>query len=435
MRPTLRLVILFAIGVPPSLAVMLIEPQWWPAAVIYPAAVLGLFVVDGMLGVSRRDLTVRVVPPTQLYIGGGAGLEVVLRSAARADTVVDLVCDVGALLRPAPPVKADLPAGGEVRIDIPLTPERRGTARVDRLWLRWRGAMGLAERQWVHAVDAAFPVLPNVRGAHEAAVLFSSRDAPFGNKAQRLHGEGSEFEALREYVPGLDHRAIDWKHSARHHSLVCKEFRAERNHHIVLAFDTGHLMGQPLAGVPRLDIAINAGLALGYACLRGGDLIGVYGFDSRSRVFAEPTGGVRSFGNLQHAAATLDYGPEETNFTLGMAELQGRLKRRSLIVLLTDFVDTITAELMIESLERLARRHLIVFVTLRDQDLHEIAERRPTATRDVTRAVIADDFLRDRRVVVERLRRLGVLCLDSPAERIGAGLINQYLAIKRSEMI
>jgi hypothetical protein len=74
MRPTLRLVILFAIGVPPSLAVMLIEPQLWPAAVIYPAAVLALFVVDGMLGVSRRDLTVRVVPPPQLYIGGGAGL-------------------------------------------------------------------------------------------------------------------------------------------------------------------------------------------------------------------------------------------------------------------------------------------------------------------------------------------------------------------------
>ena len=435
MRPTLRLVILFAAGVPPSLAVMLIDPQLWPVAVIYPAAVLGLFAIDGMLGVSRRALSIHVNPPPQLYIGDRAGLEVVLRSAGRADTIVDLVCDVGPLLRPAPPVRADLPAGSEVRVDIPLAAERRGTARVDRLWLRWRGGMGLAQRQWVHAVDAAFPVLPNIRGAHEAAILFSSRDAPFGNKAQRLHGEGSEFEALREYVAGLDHRAIDWKHSARHHSLVCKEVRAERNHHIVLAFDTGHLMGQPLGGIPRLDIAINAGLALGYACLRGGDLIGVYGFDSRSRLFAEPTGGVRSFGNLQRAAATLDYGPDETNFTLGMAELQGRLKRRSLIVLLTDFVDTITAELMIESLERLARRHLIVFVTLRDRDLYEIAERRPAATRDVTRAVIADDFLRDRQVVVERLRRFGVLCLDSPAERIGAGLINQYLAIKRSEMI
>jgi uncharacterized protein (DUF58 family) len=53
----------------------------------------------------------------------------------------------------------------------------------------------------------------------------------------------------------------------------------------------------------------------------------------------------------------------------------------------------------------------------------------------VTRAVIADDFLRDRQIVFERLRRLGILCLDSPAERIGAELINQYLAIKRGEKI
>ena len=53
-------------------------------------------------------------------------------------------------------------------------------------------------------------------------------------------------EALREYVPGFDSRYIDWKHSARHRKLVCKEFQIERNHPVIMAFDTGYLMLEPI---------------------------------------------------------------------------------------------------------------------------------------------------------------------------------------------
>ena len=53
----------------------------------------------------------------------------------------------------------------------------------------------------------------------------------------------------------------------------------------------------------------------------------------------------------------------------------------------------------------------------------------------MARAAIADDFMRDRQVVFERLRRFGVLCLDVPRERLGAELVNRYLQIKRQELI
>ena len=51
---------------------------------------------------------------------------------------------------------------------------------------------------------------------------------------------------------------------------------------------------------------------------------------------------------------------------LGLVNLGARLRRRSLIVLFTEFVDTVTAELMIDNLRRLAKRHLILFVSLGD---------------------------------------------------------------------
>ncbi len=236
-------------------------------------------------------------------------------------------------------------------------------------------------------------------------------------------------------MPGLDHRSIDWKHSARHRTLVCKEFRVERNHQIVLAFDTGQLMIEPLGGIPRLDHAINAGLRLGHLCLRGGDRIGVFGFDSQVRQRIEPMAGIQSFPRLQLACAGLEYRHEETNFTLGLAELLGRLNRRSLVILQTEFIDTVTAELMVENLERLAARHLIVFVTLTDPGIDATIDAAPATVTDMTRAVMAEDIMRERLIVFERLRRLGIQCLDAPGETIGADLINRYLAIKRKELI
>ena len=87
--------------------------------------------------------------------------------------------------------------------------------------------------------------------------------------------------------------------------------------------------------------------------LKTGDRVGLFAFDARVRLFAEPQGGVHAFGRLQRQTTALAYSAAETNFTLGLVELGQRLRRRSLVVVLTDFVDTVTAELMVENLARL----------------------------------------------------------------------------------
>src|SRR5262249_44744403 len=160
---------------------------------------------------------------------------------------------------------------------------RRGKIQVDAVWVRWRGPLGLIQINKRLAVGDAIDVVPNVRGVRSSALQFFSREALFGNKVQEQKGSGTEFEALRDYEVGLDSRFIDWKHSARHRKLVCKEFRTEHNHQIVLAFDTGYLMTEPLDGLPRLDHAINAGLLLAWTSLQGGDFVGMLGFDEIMR--------------------------------------------------------------------------------------------------------------------------------------------------------
>ena len=436
MRPTGLAVILFGAGAPLSLVLVLVDGSLWPLGFGYLGLAMFLTGLDGLRALPARVLGIAVTPPPVLHIGDRGALSVALSApGGRQWADIEVSCDVGESLAVPPIQVATLGPDEEALLDIPLTPTRRGTARVERLWLRWRGPLGLMQRERIEAVGADIPVIPDLGAVRQGAIRFTSRDALFGFKPQSQQGEGSEFEALREYVPGLDHRSIDWKHSARHRALVCKEFRAERNHQIVLAFDTGQLMSEPLGGIPRLDHAINAGLRLGHLSLRGGDRVGVFGFDSQVRLAIDPMAGMHSFARLQLACASLEYRHEETNFTLGLAALLGRLNRRSLVILQTEFVDTVTAELMVENLERLAARHLIVFVTLADPGIGATIDAVPNTLTDVTRAVMAEDIMRERLVVFERLRRVGIQCLDAPGETIGSDLINRYLTIKRKELV
>ncbi|HWI29643.1 MAG TPA: DUF58 domain-containing protein [Stellaceae bacterium] len=437
MRPTRRAILLFVPAVPLALLLVVWDPAWWAIAFDYAALVLLAMASDAALSLPRRRLMFEVAAPERLHVGEPGAVRVTLRALGRHPRAVpiELLAEQRGDLDPPEIVATLLPPGGKAVTELRLLPRRRGRVQLDRIWLRWQGPLGLIERLSIEPVFRAIDVLPNIRGVERAALRFLSQEAVFGVKPQAQRGEGSEFEALRDYAPGFDTRFIDWKHSARHRRLLCKEFRTERNNPIVLAFDTGYLMREPIEGVPRLDHAINAGLLLGWVSLQGGDLVGAFGFDAAVRQYLAPVRGAAGFPRLQQTVAALDYHGDETNFTLGLAELGARLKRRSLIVLFTEFVDTVTAELLIESLRRMTSRHLVVFVTLRDSLLQQTVDREPARFSEVAEAVVAHDLLRERSIVFERLMRLGIHCLDVPSRGLSVALVNRYLAIKERGLL
>jgi uncharacterized protein (DUF58 family) len=431
-RPTRRAVLVFAGVLPLPWLALSIRPSLWPYA-FHPAILfLICLAADAALARPRRRLAVAVEAPGAAYIGEFIDATVTLRRPSGPpnlfQAMLDLAGDTEAQLD-------DNPFPIEARETVRIQPHRRGTLRIESLWLRWSGPLRLMEETRKFPIARQISVVPNTHPARGDSLAVFFRDALYGTKTQRDAGEGAEFESLREYSPGLDPRHIDWKHSARHRKLLGREFRVERNHPVILAFDTGHLMREPVDGIPRLDHGINSALLLGRIALAADDVVGSYSFDSRMRHFLPPGRGLHAFRRLQQATAALAYTADETNFTLGVAELQTRLRRRSLIVLFTDFIDTITAELLVENVRRLSTRHLLVFVTLRDNLLPSMFEAFPATGADVTRAVLAGDFMRERRIVLEKLGRLGIHCIDVPAEHLTTALLNKYLLIKQRGLL
>jgi uncharacterized protein (DUF58 family) len=435
-RPTPRAVVVFAAGVPVALLLVVYNPGLWAWSLDYGLLVLLAMATDWLLAFPNRRLRLEARAPASLQVGERGAVVVTIANIGRARTAqFELLCERTPEADSQDIVGAALAPGRGAQAAFPLLPQRRGRISIEAIWVRWRGPLGLMESVRRVPVALSVDVVPNVRSVRSSTLQFFEREAIFGNKVQQSKGEGSEFEALRDYAAGLDSRFIDWKHSARHRKLLCKEFRVERNHQIVLAFDTGYLMVEPVDGLPRLDHAINAGLLLAWISLQAGDLVGLFGFDEALRQYQQPRRGVPSFNRLQRATASLDYHHAETNFTLGLAELSARLKRRALVILFTDFIDTVTAELLVEATARVARRHVVVFVTLRDAVLHGIVDAPPERFEDVAKAVIAYDFLRERNTVFERLARLGVHCLDVPTRSLPVSLINRYLLIKQRGLL
>jgi uncharacterized protein (DUF58 family) len=434
--PTRRAVVLMGAGAPFALGLATAAPSLWIAAAGWILGVLGLMGLDAWLAPSSRGLTLDVEAPRELAtVAEPEPMAVHLSFRGRSPRHVEATLKTNAKIAAAPERRRGEVIDRAARLAFSLGPVRRGEGRLERLWARWTGPLGLLHVQISSPLDQTVVVAPNVRGVRDEAMRLFARDAAFGQKAQIERGDGTEFHALKEFQTGMDLRSIDWKQSARHGLVLSKEYKTERNHPIMLVIDSGRLMGEPIGGAPKLDRALNAALLLGYVSLRMGDRVGLCAFDSRPRLTGRPVSGASAFPLIRRLAAKVDYTAEETNFTLGLSAVSTVLDRRALVVVFTDFADMTSAQLMLEAAARLTKRHLVLFVLPEDEPLEQLARAEPIAPADISRAVVAAALLRERELVVARLRRLGAEVVEAPIDRVGPALLDRYISLKRRDRL
>lgn len=433
--PSRAAVLAAVAGVPAALIIGVFAPGRWYAGLGWTVTVLLLTLLDAALGSRRARLDVS--GPSSASVGERVDVTAALsltgntppRSAEIAISTNDLVeaenGGRGAL---------DL-VNGRGAVLIGLTFRRRGTARVDMLWARWRGPLGLAWHQRRAEVAFGFPVMPDIRALEERASQIFQRHALQGLLAQVDRGDGSDFDALVEYRSGMDRRAIDWKQSARHQKLHAKEFRTERNAQIVFAVDSGRQMSEPVAGLPRVDRAVSAALLTAWIALKLGDRVALHAFDSRPRIASGLVSGTAAFPALQRLAAKIDYSGEESNYGFALTTLSAKLTRRSMIVLFAEFTDPIAADFLVRAARRLVEKHLLLVVTLRDEEVESFLDRAPAQVDDVTRAVTAAGLLADRKLALTRLRHLGVHVIEAEHDRVGERLVAGYIDLKRRNLL
>ena len=417
-------------------------PGLWLIGAGWVAAILGLIVLDTFLSTSIKQMEPIIDAPGSGYVGHDYDVRVTTefgpgippRAPEQRLSANDRISISPTLAR------AGVGDGGMLSL-FGMRTDLRGTAVLERIWTRWQGPLGLVWRQRIDPLQTEIPVTSDTQMVRDTAAEIFTKDANIGQKLQRLRGDGTEFDGLTEWLPGMDKRSIDWKHSARHGTLLSREFRTERNHNIVFAFDSGHLMAEEVENVEtgeamtKLDRALNAALLMAFVSLKIGDKVGMYAFDERPYLYAPAIGNTRSFAQIRRVSAQVNYSTAETNFTLGLSQLAQNLQRRTLIVVFTDFVDSTQAELMVENMARLLKRHIVIFVAFRNTALDTLITQSADTPEEAAASLIGDGLMRERDIVLRRLERMGVNVIDADAETLNMKVLNTYMLLKARNAI
>ena len=431
-----------ALGLPATLVLALFLPSLWLIGAAWIAALLGLMILDVFLSTSINRMEPELETPGSGYVGHNYEVRVTTKfGPGIPPRAPEQRLSVNDRLTVTPTLaQAGVGNGGMLSL-FSLRTDLRGTAELERIWTRWQGPLALVWRQRVDPLEREIPVTSDTKMVRDTAAEIFTKDANIGQKLQRLRGDGSEFDGLTDWLPGMDKRSIDWKHSARHGSLLSREFRTERNHNIIFAFDSGHLMAEEVEDIEtgeamtKLDRGLNAALLMSFVSLKIGDKVGLYAFDERPYLYAPAIGNTRSFAQIRRVSSKVDYSTAETNFTLGLSQLAQNLQRRTLIVVFTDFVDSTQAELMVENIARLLKRHIVIFVAFRNTALDKLITQNATTPEEAAASIIGDGLMRERDIVLRRLERMGVNVIDANADTLNMKVLNTYMLLKARNAI
>ncbi|MFT4089085.1 MAG: DUF58 domain-containing protein [Asticcacaulis sp.] len=435
--PTSRLIGLMLAAVLIGTALVFFVPTLWWVAAVSMIALMGVGLIEGAFAVPPVRVSLQFSPPKTIGVARDYVFDYALDNASgRLPSRVEVRWGLNRLLA-SPEVTRHVlrDADGTLKGQLQVRAVARGQAVIESFHVRWAGPLGLCYVQKTVVLNRTIAVTPDIEGVQNDAAALFSRDHVYGVRVQNQLHNGSEYHALREYDSSQDPRRIDWRSSAKHLKLLSREFQAERNHHIVLAFDTGRLMGEPLQRIKKIDRAIYAGLLLGYCAMKVGDNVRSFAFASKPYHNAPSVSGTNGFAILKAQLSTIDDLPEETNHTLALTDLGSKIARRSLIVLFTDFIDEISADLMVEALQRLSKKHLIVFVAFKDEGLEGLTTAAPDEAEDVTRAVFARRLLQQRETVYATLRRMGIEVLEAETEAMAVSIVLKYLALKQEDRL
>jgi uncharacterized protein (DUF58 family) len=431
MALTGRAALLAALG---TLPVGLWAPSW-----------TGILAVDGTLALACACDYALAAPVRRLGLARSGDTSV--RLGEPADVTLTVTNPTGRLLRarlrdawppsswqPGTEVTASrhrltVPPGERRRLTTRLRPTRRGDRHADRVTVRSYGPLGLFARQGTHKVPWTVRVLPPFSSRkHLPSKLARLRELD-GRTSVLTRGEGTEFDSLRDYVPGDDTRSIDWRATARSTTVAVRTWRPERDRHILIVLDTGRTSAGRVGDIPRLDAAMDAALLLAALASRAGDRVDLLAYDRGIRALVQGRAARDVLPSLVNTMATLEPALVELDARGLTATALRTAPCRSLIVLLTTLDAAPVEEGILPVLSRLTQRHTVLLAAVSDPHIAAMAKARGNIDA-VYEAAAASKAQADRERTAEQLRRRGVTVVDATPDNLAPALADAYLALK-----
>jgi uncharacterized protein (DUF58 family) len=428
--------LLGAVGAWVALAVAAVAwPPLWPPTAGAALLLLALLARDAWLLRRAPPLEISRALPARAVEGRAAPVELQLRNTGTLPVAAQVFEAIPSDLCAEEPhwLRVQVDAGETLTLSYEATPRRRGDRPLGAPLVLEHSPLALLRRSVVGPEGDVLRVYPDATRFLRPEALDPKRVlAALGVKPARRRGEGMEFESLRDFVSGDDPRRLDWAASARRGRPVVRLYQHERNHSVVIAVAASRLMAGRIGERSKLDYAVDAALALGYAALGSGDRVGMAVFDAEVRGFVPPRRGRGDLGAFVEMLRPVQPRLVEADYEALVRALALRQRQRALLVILTDFVEADAAPFL-APLRVLAKRHRVLLIAIRDRVFRELdadGVEEGEGALGLYRRIVLDDLLREREVALGRLRRRGLQTLDLAPEAITPALLNRYLEIR-----
>jgi len=340
------------------------------------------------------------------------------------------------------PRRVELAPGTRASLRFRVTARQRGIVRLGRTQLLWRSRGGAFERRETLGQEQRLRVYPNFAALARYAWLSGDRRlAQIGIKSFVQRGEGTDFRQLAEYRRGDPLRHVDWKATLRQRKPIVREYQDERSQCVMFLLDCGRRMQadeqSARAGEnSHFDDALDALMLLAYVALSEGDEVGAmtFGCPPDERRDAAPRKGLGTLNALMNRMHDLQPSGTYSDYLGAAEELSRRLRRRSLVIVLTNFRDEDAPELQ-PALRLLRRRHLVLLASLRETALARIAAQPLARAEDAVDVASAHLLAQARSDAFARVVDHDKLSIDVEPQALAATLVNRYHAVKRAGLL
>lgn len=395
------------------------SPIWWRLPLAF---VLLAVAAEGFLARVGRMQVHRVLPPV-VALGAPVACAVTLSNATGRGLALDLRMFWGpAFAGPDEVVRVQLPARGQVTLVRSIIPQRLGPAALPALYARTRGPFGLAwwPEQW--ADGAVVPVVPArlPAGALRVATVREGR-VPVAPP-----GSGDELRALRDGRMGDPFRAVDWKATARRGQLTVREYTQTQHLEVLLLLDVGQSSSVQAGTLARVGHYANIAARLAEYVVGHGDAAGLGLFAGAPVAGIAPAAGARGLAAVRGLLEHLPPAHGESNLLAVAAWANALLKRRALVVFLTEMDEGVDRGQLARAVRLLRPKHLPVIATLQDPETAALADRPARSRLDPYIAYAAAESARSCTRTVQALARLGCAVIREPEGRLDAALLNHY---------
>lgn len=181
-----------------------------------------------------------------------------------------------------------------------------------------------------------------------------------GLHASKFKGHSLEFAQHREYSFGDELKHIDWKVFGKSDKFFIKQYEEETNLKAYILLDASGSMGYKSDGISKLEYGSYIAAALSYLMIKQGDAVGLAVYDTEIKKNIPPRASLSHLSVIFDELSKTSAGGE-TDISKILYDFSKKLKKRTLIILISDLFDE--QEKIIRAIKnyRFAKNEIIVF--------------------------------------------------------------------------